>query len=144
MDQAVVRRLRELGHNISEELSPGKAPKKQTDAQEFLEERYTCVNRDGKNRLLCNKCSWSTTQHGWKRPLEHMCLVCPLKDCAAVCFLFYVKGISVYHNRNVSASCLNAFFLSGKTLFSRMYLRCFSHLPPMYLSRSLSIDACTI
>ena len=38
MDQAVVRRLRELGHNISEleELSPGKAPRKNSDAQEFL------------------------------------------------------------------------------------------------------------
>ena len=116
MDQAVVRRLRELGHNISEleDVSPGKAPRKNSDAQEFLEERFTCVNRDGKNRLLCNKCSWSTTQHGWKRPLEHMCLASPLKDCAAVCCLFWVTGFSIYFHIYVSRRCRNAFFLSRK------------------------------
>ena len=74
MGQAVV------GRNISDQFSPGKMPSKIATLK-FSEERYRCVNRDGKDRLLCGKCSLSTTQHGWKDlwtcvlglPLEGVC-----------------------------------------------------------------------
>ena len=78
MGQAVV------GRNISDQFSPGKMPSKIATLKNSQKSVTGASTGDGKDRLLCGKCSLKQQRSMVGKIFEHVCLACPLKECAAV------------------------------------------------------------
>jgi|OrbCmetagenome_4_1107370.scaffolds.fasta_scaffold54908_1 hypothetical protein len=81
-----VLQLRRVGHEIGDQALTGKFPVRNVsdDVQQLLQQRFAILLDGTKPKWHCYNCKWSSTQKGYCRPLEHVCLQVLLKDAGSL------------------------------------------------------------